>query len=275
MERIGQLVVSLSTLAATLLAVVSIQQVGDEQRINKEAHITDRYTAAGAQLGSTSVDVRLAGIYALQRIMQDSPRDQPTIINLMCAYVRNHAALPRKQAPASEHEPDPFATVHNDEVQLISEAPKADVAAALDVIAKRDPRYDGGSEVDLSHTDLSFARLEHARLAGASLDGARLIGADFRGSDLSGAEINYADTRLASFEEADMRRVQVAGTDLKGASLAATDLRGAIDLQRGVVLNAMPNILTKLPRRLAVDPRVIKRQREIDCRGGCPPQRAH
>ncbi|WP_371621563.1 hypothetical protein OG245_00620 [Streptomyces sp. NBC_01116] len=47
-------------------------------RWRKEGQITDRYTAAVGNLGEDKMDVRLGGIYALERIMQDSRRDQPT-----------------------------------------------------------------------------------------------------------------------------------------------------------------------------------------------------
>ncbi|GAA4192289.1 hypothetical protein GCM10023074_11790 [Microbispora amethystogenes] len=42
----------------------------------RESQITDRYTKAVEQLGSTKQDVRLGGIYALQRLAADSPPRQ-------------------------------------------------------------------------------------------------------------------------------------------------------------------------------------------------------
>jgi hypothetical protein len=45
-----------------------------------QGQVTDRYSAAITNLDSSSVDVRLGGIYALQRIMQDSPLDQPAVV---------------------------------------------------------------------------------------------------------------------------------------------------------------------------------------------------
>ncbi|MGW6755349.1 hypothetical protein [Streptomyces sp. NPDC055006] len=59
------------------------EQARDDRALSKEGQITDRYTAAVANLGEDKMDVRLGGIYALQRIMQDSPRDQSTIANVL------------------------------------------------------------------------------------------------------------------------------------------------------------------------------------------------
>jgi hypothetical protein len=50
----------------------------------------DRYTKAVEQLGWDKIDVRL-GVYALQRLMRDSPTDQPTIMEVLAAYIREHA----------------------------------------------------------------------------------------------------------------------------------------------------------------------------------------
>ena len=60
-------------------------------QITQQGQVTDRYNAAITNLGSPSGDVRLGGIYALQRIMQDSPRDQPTIVAVLCAFIRGRA----------------------------------------------------------------------------------------------------------------------------------------------------------------------------------------
>src|SRR4029453_4968151 len=62
-------------------------------RLSREGHITDRYSKAIEQLGSDKIEVRLGGIYALERLMRDSPADQPTIMEILAAYVREHAPL--------------------------------------------------------------------------------------------------------------------------------------------------------------------------------------
>jgi hypothetical protein len=53
-----------------------------------ERRITDLYTKAADQLGSDKAPVRLAGLYALERLAQDNPEHQQTIVNLVCAYLR-------------------------------------------------------------------------------------------------------------------------------------------------------------------------------------------
>lgn len=54
----------------------------------RERRITDLYTKAADQLGSDKAAVRLAGLYALERLAQDHPTQRLTIVNVLCAYLR-------------------------------------------------------------------------------------------------------------------------------------------------------------------------------------------
>ena len=56
--------------------------------------MTDRYTKAIEQLGSDKLDVRIGGIYALERIARDSPRDHPTVMEVLSAFIRDHSHDP-------------------------------------------------------------------------------------------------------------------------------------------------------------------------------------
>lgn len=84
-ELVSILLASLAAVAALWYSNVQVRQANDQARqeraLVKEGQITDRYTAAVGNLGADRTDVRLGGIYALQRIMQDSPvttRPSPT-----------------------------------------------------------------------------------------------------------------------------------------------------------------------------------------------------
>jgi Pentapeptide repeats (8 copies) len=158
----------------------------------QQGQITDRYTKAIDQLGSKKTDIRLGGIYALQRVATDSPRDQPTIMRVLTAYVHEHAQDPPPATftPASHSSPVPL---------------DIDVQAALAVIAERDRRYDKGFREnlvnsdfhrrDLSELDLRDADLSSANLRGTGLYRAHLNGADLNDANLT--QIIHADRSLA------------------------------------------------------------------------------
>ncbi len=56
--------------------------------IAKEEQITERFTRAIDQLGSEKLEIRLGGIYALERIARDSKRDHWTIMEVLMAFVK-------------------------------------------------------------------------------------------------------------------------------------------------------------------------------------------
>ena len=56
--------------------------------LTEQGQVTDRYTKAIEQLGSDKLDVRIGGIYALERIARDSARDHPTVMEVLTAFIR-------------------------------------------------------------------------------------------------------------------------------------------------------------------------------------------
>ena len=67
----------LAAVIALIFTYTAVRATGAQVQLSEQGQITDRYNAAITNLGSSSVDVRLGGIYALQRIMQDSPVTSP------------------------------------------------------------------------------------------------------------------------------------------------------------------------------------------------------
>ncbi|TWE24232.1 pentapeptide repeat-containing protein [Prauserella muralis] len=53
-----------------------------------ERRVTELYTTAVEQLGSSAAPVRLGGLYALERLAQQHPEHRQTIVNVICAYLR-------------------------------------------------------------------------------------------------------------------------------------------------------------------------------------------
>jgi uncharacterized protein YjbI with pentapeptide repeats len=68
-----------------------------------EKRVTDLYVKAADQLGSDKAPVRLAGLYALERLAQDNPVHRQSIVEVICAYLRMPYTPPDDQ---SEHGAD-------------------------------------------------------------------------------------------------------------------------------------------------------------------------
>ncbi|MFC5833141.1 pentapeptide repeat-containing protein [Nonomuraea insulae] len=62
-----------------------------------ERRVTELYTKAAEQLGNAQAPVRLVGLYALERLAQDTPALRQTIVDVLCAYLRMPYVLPAEQ----------------------------------------------------------------------------------------------------------------------------------------------------------------------------------
>ncbi|MEU6741925.1 hypothetical protein [Streptosporangium sandarakinum] len=72
--------------------------------------MTELYTKAVEQLGRDKAALRLGGLYALERLAQDSPGHRQIIVNVICAYLRM-PYTPPEPAPAPDPEGDRKATL--------------------------------------------------------------------------------------------------------------------------------------------------------------------
>jgi hypothetical protein len=84
-------VTALTALGALIFTGLSLQTSRQQNAIAEQGQVTDRYVKAVGQLGSDKTDVRLGGIYALERLAEDSPRDHDTVVQVLAAFIRDHA----------------------------------------------------------------------------------------------------------------------------------------------------------------------------------------
>ncbi|MFI1657064.1 hypothetical protein ACH4ZU_19465 [Streptomyces sp. NPDC020472] len=104
-----------------------------EVRVTEQGQLTSRFNDAITNLGSPSLDVRFGGIYALERIMQDSPRDRPRVVQVLSAYVRRHASVPATGFVKEPEEPGEGGEAPG------HRRPTTDVTAVVNVLAHRSP----------------------------------------------------------------------------------------------------------------------------------------
>jgi uncharacterized protein YjbI with pentapeptide repeats len=193
------------------------RQVADQLAVARQGQVGERFSRAVDQLGSGSIDVRLGGLYELEQLARQAPERRLVIIEVVAAFVREHARPPATSTGPQANAP-PSAE---------APAPPQDVAAALTILGRR-PIHDGDPRVDLSRVKLGGLNLVEVRLRDAHLDRADLRGADLRGADLRGAVFDFADLRGTNVRAADLRGAHLGFPDLRGADLRGADLRGAV-----------------------------------------------
>jgi hypothetical protein len=261
-EEIGRARTAVLAILAGSVAVIGAYYTHRSFGLSRQGQITERFTRAVDQLGNReSMDVRLGGIYALERLARESRDDHGPIVEILTAFVRGWAP-----AVSAEDEQELIDTAP----ETFPEPPKPDVQAALTVLGRRRTEYDserpwrlnlagvylpradlrdarlGGANLSsatltrarLERADLESANLSHARMDEASLDGAVVFLAQCTDALLNGASLQDADlrhTRLersllrrANFTDARLQRAQLADADLEGADFWDADLQGAV-----------------------------------------------
>jgi hypothetical protein len=85
---LAQILGGFAVLIGLYFAWRNIAATNNNLELAKEAQITERFTKAIDQLGSPQLELRLGGIYALERIARDSEKDHWPIMEILTAYVR-------------------------------------------------------------------------------------------------------------------------------------------------------------------------------------------
>jgi Pentapeptide repeats (8 copies) len=195
--------------------------------LTQDRQITEHYTRAVEQLGSDKLEVRLGAIYALERIARDSERDHWPIMEILTAYVREHA--PWKEAEQrSKEEISPSETQPTQNHQLPPK-PTTDIQAVLTVLGRRTRTYGKGEEqpLNLTYTDLRRADLTGAHLEGVALVGAHLERAFLTNAHLEGAHLSGAHLEVARLTGAHLEGARLFGAHLEVAHLTGAHLEGA------------------------------------------------
>jgi hypothetical protein len=161
-------------------------------QLNREGQVTDRFSKAIDQIGSDKGDVRLGGVYALERIARDSRRDHEPVVEILTAFLREHAD--KSLFPPEEHPWSPPSV----------ERSPADLIAALEVIGRREGHVER-RPLDLRRIRVKGAHLEGANLRGAVLNAVELPWSYMQGADLSDATLSDADLRYSDCQGADLR----------------------------------------------------------------------
>ena len=228
---------------AALLAWAALRQAQtaserhqEQTNADRQRRITESFAKAVEQLGSDKLEVRLGGIYSLERIARESPDDYWTVMENLTAFVRERSRRDEVERTSQDLEQriqrrayflwlelgrlpdapaDLFWTTAARREEL-GEPPPADIAAVLTVLKRR-------------------RGWEREGINNWRLD---LMGAVLRQCDLSGAHLERAILTAAHLEEANFRYAHLEGADLyaaylQGANLSDGHLEGAQLNSRG------------------------------------------
>lgn len=244
---LGQILSGVAVLTGLIFAWQQLGQTSDNLRVSEEGQITDRFSRAVDQLGSDQFTVRLGGIYALERIARDSPRDYSPVMEVLTAFARQESPLsPNAVAtPAATVSETPLDVVavfkvigRRSEEQILAEMEAGECLDLTSVnavganLAEYDLRNTCWNRSDLRGAIMSRANLSDATFDGvilqqANLDRIAANGASFSSANLSYANLSQSDLSDANLLAANMMRATLQATDFTNANLGGANLTEA------------------------------------------------
>ncbi|MEU8818001.1 pentapeptide repeat-containing protein [Actinoplanes sp. NPDC048796] len=142
-----------------------------------ERRVTELYAKAAEHLGSDKAPVRLACLFALERLAQENPSQRQTVVEVVCAYLR--MPCDGSEAPM----PEPASAVDPREERQVRLAAQEILTRHLRPRQKgpnrtltEDPKYWPGIELDLSG-----AVLHNFNLGVGNVKSAKFTGTHFAG----------------------------------------------------------------------------------------------
>ena len=186
--------------------------------IARDKQTTELYVKAIEQLGSDKLEVRLGGIYALERIARESEKDYWPIMEVLTACVRKDAPWPLKS---------PSKTTKKSILEI---RPTTNVQNILTVIGRSSGAYVQGEDhrVDLSATDLRGVNLNKANLQWAVIRGSCLINAKLWEAHLENANLREAILKHEELFDAHLEKADLSDVRMQNAILENVNLNGAI-----------------------------------------------
>lgn len=194
----------------------------DNQRDALERRITELYTKAAEQLGHDKAAVRLAGMYALERLAQDNEGHRQTIVNVICAYLRMPYSPPTPSDPEQERrealqaarrryhaarkghsgvtqpadrgvqggDPEGERQVRLTAQRILAEHLRDDRSVDERDVPSPDPRFWHGMRIDLSGATLIDFHFTRCHVAEGIFQGATFLGgASFAWADFTGPAV--------------------------------------------------------------------------------------
>ncbi|MGC1503559.1 MAG: pentapeptide repeat-containing protein [Sulfitobacter sp.] len=186
-----------------------------------------------------SLDVRIGGLFALERIARDNADYHLQVVELICAYIRGNS-------PQMGLEPSLFFGSFN------RKRPRQDIQTAITILGRRpdqgkqleakqkfrvDLRFCDLSGADFSNGDFSASNLTLCRLEGANFVKTMLHGTRFTSSLINFSDFFQADLKGARFDQVVLSQPKpkpgsmnetILSAKLYGVSFQAADL-SAVD----------------------------------------------
>jgi uncharacterized protein YjbI with pentapeptide repeats len=221
----------------------------DNLQLSEQGKLTDRFSKAVELLGNDKLDVRLGGIYALERISNDSQKDHWAVMEVLTAFVRENSTTRLDNAENLSQRKKLRGVSLGDPLKDNIIKLREDVQAVMTVIGRRkwSDAETKSHVLDFRDSYLMGVNLENGNFARANFtnvifgiesleETGRFRSSNLRGVDLSEATLGRANLYLADLTGANLRGARLMAARMKEVKLAEADLTDT-NLQYAMLLD--------------------------------------
>lgn len=215
---------SFGTLSQTVGGIVLVIGVYFTWRnliATEDKQVTERFTKAIEQLGSEKPEVCMGGIYALERIANDSKRDHWIVMEVLCSFVRHRSSMDKNRGNQQTISKEIQAALTVIKRRKISQDPKQKVLdLSFSYLKGANLRGEGFKSIFLEKEDFVRSSLREADFTGSNLELSDFTGSDLVGACFSKANLNSAAFTRANLLQADFTNASTTATKFKDANLS-------------------------------------------------------
>jgi uncharacterized protein YjbI with pentapeptide repeats len=239
---LAQILGGLVILGGLLATYQSVNLAQQTLNLSQESQMSERYTKAVEMLGNKNIDIRIAGIFALESIANSSKTYHWPIMELLTAFVRKTSQAPRDK---DSSKPETAGTESSSDLST-NDRLSEDIQLVMIVIGRRkwvetetktqvlDFRHSILIGVDLANGDFrraNFAYVKFGKQRLVSIDttaqSSQYLPLNISESNLREADLSNANLNSTILDNVSLANAKLTGATLQAASMLGTDLRGA------------------------------------------------
>jgi uncharacterized protein YjbI with pentapeptide repeats len=222
----------------TWVMQLQARAANEQARIALEAHFTGVFAKSIELLGQLrdisgaesrsepNIEARLGALYSLERLMNESVKDQKPILETLCAYVRENAPFTIDEREKKEN--TPIWRIRRKKLP----PRRVDVQAALTIIGRRngvivERGKQEGWRLDFSQSDLAQYVFEGGNFDTSDFGGSSLEEAIFRQSSFCGGRFAQTNCQLLAVLSCDLTKSTYYNCEFKGAIMDQTNMSHA------------------------------------------------
>jgi len=268
-KTVAQILGGLFVLGGLFFTWSQLSATRESISISQQVFLTDRYSKAIDQLGSNNPQIRLGGIFSLEKLASSSKEYISVVNKVLATYIRQKSkdtsayTFEELQAAISVIsfketnrdyliDKDHGVNISN---SLLRESDFDNARLSYAKLINSDFTQSTFVNADLSNVSGMEANFSKANLKNSNLSQSNFYGSSFEQSIITGAIIKNSNLELVNLSEANLINCDLSGSDLSDAYLYGTILYGAdLSKTKGLTKDQLKvsrtNNSTKLPSYL-------------------------